>query len=123
MKQRIIDIFNNNIQVEEERGRTFIHMPIHQFKDYSPKFVFEIIKDDNGFILSDMSNTIRNIQDEDLFSPRIYDTMVELAPEYRLEIGEFGNIVAKFEQIEHVKYFASYMIQFISVIQYLAKQD
>lgn len=123
MKDKLLEIFNNNFEIEEDNGRTFLHLPIYKFEDFSPKFIIELKNiDDDYFVISDIAQTVRGLQEEGVFTEDISIKFNELASKYRMTI-ESGAITARFEELEHIKYFASYMIQFISVISYLARNQ
>ena len=124
MKDKLLKILTSNFDIEEDNGRTFLHLPIHQFKDCSPRFVFELIynKDKNIYKLSDVKQTVRDLKEEYLFTDDLYNKMCELAPKYRLKV-DTGEISVTFKELSDIKYFASYMIQFIAIIQYLANEN
>ena len=122
MKDELLKIIDNNLTVEEIDGRTFLHLPLYELKDMSPNFVVELIKTDNEYKLSDMKSLVRSLIEEDTLNDYIIDKINELAPTYRLTV-EKGEVSATFSELEDIKYFVSYMFAFVSVINYLSKNN
>ncbi|MBQ8425175.1 MAG: hypothetical protein IJX17_04070 [Clostridia bacterium] len=97
-----------------------ITMPItHIFKG-NPNFKFKIIKTSSGFNATDMGITYNTIKFNNVtLSNNISKKIYKLSKIFRCEIVN-SEIISNSESIENLKYNLSYMIEFISIINYNA---